>query len=140
MTIKDDGILFQRVTTGLRKPVTRFLTTSGRQVELLSFHLEPGWAFAGDNPRPVMQEVSRRLYPHQSPVIVGDPESAQGDAYLCVAHLFSDTPTRPDRPRNCSELLVCGLVREIEVGVHDIVRALLSQVDWDAGATDDFLW
>src|SRR5262245_44782877 len=40
-----DSLVFQRVTGGLRKPILRFRLRSGRQVELLGFHLEPGWAF-----------------------------------------------------------------------------------------------
>jgi hypothetical protein len=136
----DDSFVFQRVTAGLRKPAMRFRLASGRQVELLAFHLEPAWAFNYESPRPIMEEVVRRLYPNQTPVMVGEWERIEGPAWLCIADLFSDTPAGGDNPANCSYLLVCGLVRNADVGVRSMVCELLSQVDWNTSANGDFLW
>jgi hypothetical protein len=87
-----------------------------------------------------VEEVALRLYPNEAPVIVGHPEHADGPAFLCITYLFSDSPTRNDLPRNSSRLLLCGLVERIDKGVLGIVCELLSQVDWEACATDDFIW
>src|SRR5262245_47634385 len=113
----DDSVFFQRVTVGQRKPVVRFHLASGRPVELIGFHLEPAWAFSFEAAHPRVEEVARRLYPNESPVIVGHPERAECPAFLCVTYLFSDSPVRSDRPRNSSWLLLCGLVESIEKGV-----------------------
>jgi hypothetical protein len=137
---RGDSFVFQRVTGGLRKPIVRFRLASGRKVELLGFHLEPGWAFAGDTPRPIVEEVARRLYPNDKPVIVTAPERFQGPAFLCVAYLYSDTPTRRGSSVCYSVLLMCGLVENIDKGVRGIVGDLLSQVDWEVAATDDCMW
>lgn len=61
MLRENDSIVFQRVTGGLRKLIVRFRLASGRQVELLGFHLEPGCAFNGDAPRAIIEDVVRRL-------------------------------------------------------------------------------
>ena len=90
-----DSLVFQRVTGGLRKPIVRFILASGRRVELLGFHLEPGWAFGGASPRPIAEEVVRRLYPDERPVFVHRPDQVAGPAWLCVAYLYSDTAARP---------------------------------------------
>jgi hypothetical protein len=37
-------------------------------------------------------------------------------------------------------MLLCGLVGNIDKGVRGIVSELLSRIDWDANATDDFWW
>jgi hypothetical protein len=142
------SFVFQRVTDGIRKPVVRFRLASGRRVELLGFHLEPGWAIGGETPRPVLEEVVRRLYPNESPVVVADLERVQGNAYLCLAYLclaylYSDTPVRRDKPANYSALLLCGLIGNIDKGVKGvraIVAEMLSQVEWEACATEDFMW
>jgi hypothetical protein len=85
--------------------------------------------------------VVRRLYPDERPVFVEEPEQATGPAYLCVAYLYSDTPTRGcGTALNYSVLLVCGLVKNIDKGVRGVVCELLSQVDWEGSATDDFMW
>src|SRR5262245_8243967 len=135
-----DSLVFQRVTGGIRKPIVRFRFASGRQVELLAFHLEPVWAYTGGDPRPVLEEVVRRLYPNETPVVVTPPEQVACEAFLCVAYLYSDTPARRDSVANYSFLLVCGLVERIGSGVRALVSELLSRVDWEASATDDFLW
>ena len=132
-------LVFQRVTACLRKPVTRFGLPSGRHVELLGFHLEPGWAVGSEAPRLVIEDVVRRLYPNERPVFVGDVRP-DGPAYLCVANLYSDTPVGRDGVGNYSVLLVCGLVADIDRGVRAIVSELLSQVDWEASAQDDMMW
>jgi hypothetical protein len=136
-----DSLVFKRVTGALRKPILRFGLPSGRQVELLAFHLEPGWAFDGETPRSVAREVVRRLYPNERPVFVGEPDQAAGPAYLCVAYLYSDTPTGENCSAfNYSVLLVCGLVENIDKGIRAVVCELLSQVDWDRSAANDFMW
>lgn len=136
-----DSLVFQRVTGALRKPIVRFELPNGRRVELLGFHLEPGWAFGGEPPQPSAREVARRLYPHERPVIVGVSEHTLEPAWLCVAYLCSDTPTQPgDTVYNYSVLLVCGLVADIGVGVRGMVGELLSRVEWEAVATDDAMW
>jgi hypothetical protein len=136
-----DSLTFQRVTGALRKPIVRFGLASGRQVELLGFHLEPGWAFGGESPRPIAQEVVRRLYPNERPMFVAEPERAAGPAWLCAAYLYSDTPVRPGGTAlDYSVLLVCGLVADIGVGVRGMVCELLSRVEWEAAATDDAMW
>jgi hypothetical protein len=140
MSGADDGLVFQRVTGGLRKPVVRFRLASVREVELLAFHLEPGWAIGGGTPRPILEEVVRRLYPNESPVLVADFARFQGDAFLCIAYLYSDTPASRDGLGNYSVLLACGLVRSINGSVRGIVAELLSQIDREACATDDFMW
>jgi hypothetical protein len=136
----DDSFVFQRVTTGLRKPAVRFHLASGRSVELRGFHLEPAWSSTGEVWRLKLEEVARRLYPNESPVVVGHPACGEGPAFLCAAYFFSDSPTRSERSANYSVLLVCGLVEDIDKGVRGIVCELLSQVDWEACATDDFMW
>jgi hypothetical protein len=135
----NDSVFFQRVTIGHRKPAVRFHLPSGRAVELIGFHLEPAWAYSSEPPQLLVREVARRLYPNECPVIVGHPEHAEGPAFLCVTYLFSDSPARSDRPRNSSWLLLCGLVERIDKGVRGIVCELLSQVDWEACATDDLM-
>jgi hypothetical protein len=137
-----DSLVFQRVTGGLRKPSLRFVLPSGRKVELLGFHLEPGWAFGGEAPRPIAEEVVRRLYPNERPVFVGPPQGeASGPAWLCVAYLYSDTPAGRGGSGICySVLLVCGLVENIDRGVRGLVCELLAQVDWDASAVNDVMW
>jgi hypothetical protein len=141
MPREDDSFVFERVTAGLRKPIVRFRLPSGRRLELLAFHLEPGWAFNGESPRPIAQEVVRRLYPNEQPVFVGEPDQATGPAYLCVAYLYSDTPTqRGGSALNYSVLLVCGLVENIDKGIRGVVCELLSGVDWEANAADDSMW
>lgn len=135
-----DSLLFQRVTGCIRKPVARFRLASGRQAELLAFHLEPAWAFAHETPRPVAAEVARRLYPNETAVVVTPPEQWPGAAFLCVAYLFSDSATRREATANCSYLLVCGSVEGIDSGIQSVVAELLSRVDWDASATNDFIW
>ena len=135
-----DSLVFQRITSCLRKPVVRFGLASGRQVELLGFHLEPGWAFGGESPRPVADEVVRRLYPNEQAVFIGEPEKATGPAWLCVVYLYSDRPARSDVVANYSLLLACGLVSNISAGIRDLVCELLSRVEWEAVAADDFMW
>jgi hypothetical protein len=138
-----DSFVFQRITGGIRKPIVRLSLPAGREVELLGFHLEPAWAFAGQCPRLAVHEVVKRLYPNQQPIFVGVVDEAAASGYLCAAYLFSDGPTRRGRDNaavNYSVLLVCGLVENIEKGIRTIVAELLSQVDWDAFADDDFLW
>ena len=137
-----DRLIFERVTLGLRKPIVRFALPTGRKVELLAFHLEPGWAFNGDgSSRAIARDVVRRLYPDERPVFVGDPETAAGPAYLCVAYLYSDAPTRSrGTALDYSVLLVCGLVENIDRGVRRLVCELLSRVDWEASADDDTMW
>jgi hypothetical protein len=135
-----DGLVFQRVTGGLRKPIVRFRLESGRQIELLGFHLEPAWAFTGEAARPIVDEVVRRLYPNERPVVVDTPERFEGSAFLCVAYLYSDTPVRKGTSLCFSVLLVCGLVGNIDKGVRGIVCDLLSQVDWETAAVDDSIW
>jgi hypothetical protein len=138
---ESDSFVFQRVTAGLRKPIVRFRLPSGRQVELLGFHLEPGWAFDGESPRPIAEEVVRRLYPNERPVFVGKPDKTPWPAWLCVAYLYSDAPARRGGTTlDYSVLLVCGLVGDIGKGVHGMVCELLSQVEWEASATDDSMW
>ena len=142
MADEGESLVFQRVTSGIRKPVVRFGLPSGRRVELLAFHLEPGWAFGGGAaPRHIAHDVVKRLYPHGRPVFVTEPEQATGPAWLCVAQLCSDTPTESGAAHsNYSVLLVCGLIRDVSVGVRGIVCELLSRVDWDTAATDDMMW
>jgi hypothetical protein len=136
-----DSLVFQRVTGGIRKPIVRFGLPSGRQVELLAFHLEPAWAFAGESPRPIAREVVRRLYPNERPVFAGEPDQADRPAYLCVAYLYSDTPAGGGPGAvGYSVLLVCGLVENIDRGVRGLVCELLSSIDWEVSATDDILW
>src|SRR5262245_46443293 len=136
----DDNFVFQRVTAGLRKPIVRFRLQSGRQVELLGFHLEPGWVFTGDTPKAVLGEVAHRLYPNETPVFITPPEQFKGPAFVCAAYLYSDTPVCPDSSVNYSVLLICGLITNIDKGVRGIVSNLLSGVDWEASAKDDFMW
>jgi hypothetical protein len=141
MSREIDSFVFQRVTGGLRKPIVRFGLQSGRKVELLGFHLEPGWAFGGEIPRPSAEEVARRLYPDERPVFVGGLGEAFQPAWLCVAYLYSDTPTGRRGSGICySVLLVCGLVTNIDKGVRGLVCELLSQVDWEASAVNDVMW
>lgn len=140
MSLHDESLVFQRVTVGLRKPVMRFQLASGRQVELLAFHLEPTCTFCYESPRPIVHEILRRLYPSGTPVIIDDLEHAEGPTWLCIAHLCSDAPAAGDIPANCSYLLVCGLVRNIDVGVRTMVCELLSRVDWNTSAENEFLW
>jgi hypothetical protein len=141
MSREGDSFVFQRLTAALRKPIVRFRLPSGRRVELLGFHLEPGWAFGGESPRPIAHEVARRLYPDEQPVFVGDPEQTAGPAWLCVAYLYSDTPARPGGTAlDCSVLLACGLVSDIGVGVRAMVGELLSRIEWEAVAADDMMW
>jgi hypothetical protein len=135
-----DSLVFQRVTGCLRKPIVRFGLPSGRRVELLGFHLEPGWAFGSESPRPAAEEVVRRLYPNERPVFIGEPEKEAGPAWLCVAYLYSDTPARSGGVANCSSLLACGLVSDLGAGVRGMVCQLLSRVEWEAVAADDFMW
>lgn len=135
-----DSFVFQRVTSCLRKPIIRFSLPSGRRVELLGFHLEPGWAFGSESPRPIAEENVSRLYPGGRPVFVGELEKATEPAWLCVAHLYSDTPAGSDIPANYSWLLVCGPVSNIDAGIRGMVCELLTQVEWEAVATDDFMW
>jgi hypothetical protein len=135
-----DSLVFQRVTGCLRKPIVRFGLPSGRRVELLGFHLEPAWAYGGESPRPVAEEVVRRLYPNERPVFVGQVGESPGPAWLCVAYLYSDTPARAGSSSSYSVLLLCGLVATVDGGVRQMVCGLLSGVDWDAVATDDFMW
>lgn len=118
---EDDSFVFQRVTGGLRKPIVRFRLASGRQIELLGFHLEPAWASAGETPCPIGEEVVRRLYPDEKAVFVTRPERFEGPAFLCVAYLSSDTPTTRGGSLDYSVLLVCGLVRNIDRGVRALV-------------------
>jgi hypothetical protein len=141
MIREGDSFVFQRVTRGLRKPVIQFGLPSGRKVELLGFHLEPGWTFAGEAPRPVAEEVVRRLYPGERPVFVGGLGKANGPAWLCVAYLYSDRPTgKGGSALEYSVLLVCGLVENIDKGIRGVVCELLSQVDWEASAANDVMW
>lgn len=141
MIHQNDNLVFQRVTSGLRKPVVRFRLPSDRQVELLAFHLEPAWSFGEESPQFIAREVIRRLYPNEQPVFVGEQEQAAESAYLCVAYLYSDTPTRRDGTTlEYSILLLCGLVKNIDAGVRGIVCELLSRIDWEASATDDVMW
>jgi hypothetical protein len=135
-----DSLVFQRVTGGIRKPIVRLRLASGRQLELLAFHLEPAWAFGGESPRPVVEEVARRLYPHETPVVVTDVERFQGSAFLCLAYVYSDSPARRDTVANYSVLLVGGLVEGINKGIRGMLAELLARVDWEASATDDFMW
>jgi len=136
-----DSLVLQRVTGGLRKPIVRFGLPSGRKVELLGFHLEPGWAFNGESPRPIVQDVVRRLYPRERPVFVSDPELATGPAWLCIAYLYSDTPTHRGRTAlDYSVLLLCGLISDIGIGVRGMVCELLSRIEWENVATDDAIW
>jgi hypothetical protein len=139
MSRAGDDIVFQRVTGCLRKPVTRFRLASGRQIELLGFHLEPGWASTGNAWRPIAEEVARRLYPNESPVIVGNPETVPGPSYLCVAYFYSDSPVEGDLPANYSLLPLCGFVENVDKGIRGIVCDLLSQADWEASASNDFM-
>jgi hypothetical protein len=136
---ESDSLIFQRVTGALRKPIVRFELATGRQVELLGFHLEPGWAF-GDSPQPLAEEVARRLYPNERLVLLGEPNRAPEPAWLCLAYLYSDSPMRPGGVSNYSVLLVGGLVRDIGVGVDGLVCDLLAGVEWEAVATDDVMW
>ena len=136
-----DSLVFQRITGGLRKPIVRFRLPSGRRVELLGFHLEPGWAFGGESPRPIAEEVVRRLYPNERPIFVGVWDEGTGPAWLCVAYMYSDMPARKDGTAlDYSVLLVCGLVANIDQGVRGIVCGLLSGVDWEAVTVDDAMW
>jgi hypothetical protein len=136
----DDTFVFQRVTGCLRKPIVRFRMQSGRSVELLGFHLEPGWAFGGESPRPAMEEVARRVYPSERPVFIGEQEGSDKPAWLCLAYLYSDAPARESNFANYSVLLIGGLISNVDVGIRGIVCDLLSRVDWEAVATDDLLW
>jgi hypothetical protein len=135
-----DSLVFQRVTGCLRKPIVRFALPSGREIELLSFHLEPGWAFGGESPRPIAEEVVRRLYPNERPVFVGEQPNAAGSSWLCVAYLYSDTPVRSTGVSNYSVLLICGFVKNVDVGVRDVVCELLAAVDWESVASEDAMW
>ena len=138
---ESDSLVFQRVTGGIRKPIVRFGLPSGRRVELLGFHLEPGWAFGGESPRPIAEEVVRRLYPDERPVFVGEPDKAAGPAWLCAAYLYSDAPARPGGTAlDYSVMLICGLVDDIRKGVRGMVCELLSRVEWETNATDDLMW
>jgi hypothetical protein len=124
----------------LRKPVVPFGLPCGRQVELLGFHLEPGCVFGGESPRPVSEEVARRLYPNESAVWVGEPAKSDGPAWLCVAYLYSDTPAQAGGVGNYSVLLVGGLFCDISVSVRAMVCGLLAGITWEAVATDDAMW
>jgi hypothetical protein len=138
---ESDSFVFQRVTGGLRKPILRFRLANGRQIELLGFHLEPAWAFGREEPRPNVEKVLRRLYPHEKPVVITEPEHYEGSAFLCVAYLYSDSPAKKKGSTlDYSVLLVCGLVADIDKGVRGIVSELLSKVDWESAATDDSMW
>ena len=136
---ESDSLVFQRVTGGIRKPIVRFRLASGRELELLGFHLEPGWEFTGEAARSVVAKVARRIYPNETPVFVADPERYEGPAFVCLADLCSDAPTA-GRGGNYSDLLVGGLVANIDKGIRGILAELLAQVDWDTSATNDFLW
>jgi hypothetical protein len=107
---------------------------------LLGFHLEPGWAVGSEWPQAVAEDVVRRLYPNERPVFIGEPEKANGPAWLCVVYLYSDTPARSDDTANYSSLLACGLVNDVGLDVRSIVCQLLSQVEWNAVAVNDFMW
>jgi hypothetical protein len=135
-----DSFVLLRVTGGLRKPIVRFRLASARQIELLGFHLEPAWAFTGDGGRPIIAEVIRRLYPNERVVVVNTPDRVEASAFLCLAHLCSDTPVIPGSSINYSVLVLCGLVEKIDKGVRGIVSELLSQVDWETTAVDDLMW
>jgi hypothetical protein len=137
----DDSFVFQRVTGGLRKPIMRFRLASGRNIELIALHFEPGWAFNGEHPRPIIKEVIARLYPNEEPLIIADVEKYSGAAFLCVAYFYSDTPVKE---RGCgldySVLLVCALVENLNQSVRNTVCDILAKVDWESHATNDSMW
>jgi hypothetical protein len=113
MLRSDDSLVFQRVTGGIRKPILRFRLASGRNVELLSLHFEPGWAYTGGTPRRIMKEVITRLYPNEVPFVIADLGNHSGTAFLCVAYFCSDRPVRGEQAANYSVLLACGPVENI---------------------------
>ena len=129
---------FQFVNAPLRKPIIRISLPNGRQIELVGFHLEPGWT----NPETPLriEVVSRRLYPDVKPVFVGEHAGYIGSGWLCLAYLLSDTPIRHDSLDNCSWLLVAGIIQNVDVGVRSMVNELLSKVTWESVASDDSFW
>jgi hypothetical protein len=133
--------VFDRITFGIRKPVVRFTLASGRRIELVAFHLEPAWSAAqsGDG-LPQLAEVARHLCPNDKATIVPPRAGSAAAAFACVADLQSDEPTRRDGIANCSSMVLVGLIERIDAGVRGMVSELLSQVDWDANATDDTWW
>ena len=139
VTMPESDVVFERVTGGIRKPAMRFTLASGRRVELLALHLEPAWAYTGVEPRAAMGEVLRRLYPDEKPVVVTPPPREGAAAFLCMVHLISNTPAK-EGAGNYSYLFACGTVERVDVGVRNLVCELLSGVNWEFDATDDFMW
>jgi hypothetical protein len=137
---RSNSLYFERVTHCLRKPVIRFGLPSGRQVELLSFHLEPAWLYGGDSPSLIAHDVVRRLYPHDRAVFVDDSSEVAWPAFLCACELCSDWETGRLPFTDHSFLLLCGFVQNVDRGIRAIVADLLSRVDWEANASDDMLW
>jgi hypothetical protein len=135
----DDGFVFQRVTGGLRKPIMRFRLVSGRSVELISLHFEPGWAIGGEEPRSIAREVAARLYLHENPVFL-ESEQIEGTAFLCVAFFYSDKPAHGAGVSNYSALLTVSFVNNLSHCVRNIVSDILAKVDWEVQANNDFMW
>lgn len=135
-----DGPVFQWSTGGIRKPIVRYRLATGREVELLSFHLEPAWARSATEPRLAVDDVLRRLYPHGRAVRLFNPNSFPSQAFLAVALLCSEYATTNDPSVNTSDLLICDLVESIDRGVRFIVSEMLAKVDWEGNASNDFFW
>src|SRR5688572_15517987 len=122
----EDSLAFQRVTGAIRKPVIRFRLASGRHVELLAIHFEPGWAYTGAVPRPILQEIVSRLYPNETPVVVANLENVSGAAFVCIAYFYSDAPVNGDAAANYSVLLACAPISNIDQNIWTVASGLLS--------------
>lgn len=136
-----DSVTFAHLTVGIRKPVTRYGLPSGRELELLGFHLVTARS-ANERMRDAAAREAARLYPGSKVVFADDPMTADGPAYLCFVELASDQVVEPSHLGGwgSSYLTLCGPVRDIGVGVLGLVAELLSRVDWDAVAVNDVLW
>ena len=133
----NDSLAFVRTTKAIRKPAVRFRLASGRSVELLAIHLEPGYLVNGEA---VFDQVAARLYPNDKPVWITSPIDCESDGFLCLAQFFSDAPTDNAAAANCSYLLVGGFVPSISDGIRSIASELLAAVEWEPAATNEFLW
>ena len=136
----DEGVVFTRVTAGLRKPSVRMQLANGRRVELLSFHLEPGYCWNGKKITPIFDEVAARLFYSVDVHWVTEPAVGDGDGFLCIAYFCSDTPTTDTAIANASYLLLGSFIQNINHGVQGIVSDMLSAIVWETTAEDEFVW
>jgi len=135
----ETSFVFQRVIDGLRKPKIRFHLPSGRQVELISFHLEPAWSMPPN--KPILREILDRLYPNCRTVILPHPDTRTEMAFGCVALFYSDQSSKGQgNGIEYSSLVIGGLIENIDRGIRAIATELLSQVNWEIDAEDDVMW